>query len=163
MRAAIYARMSTDKQSADSPADQIARCREFAKARGWTVVPDLVVEEAAISGASRHNRPGLLGLFARISEWDALLVWDFSRLSRDMEDSGWIKNQCKEEGTTAIDVLTVRDVFDLASQMMGASSTPRNGRRSPGTLGAGSWAASSAAAPQAAWRMDTESDRTRRL
>lgn len=26
MRAAIYARMSTDKQSADSPADQIARC-----------------------------------------------------------------------------------------------------------------------------------------
>ena len=28
MRAAIYARMSTDKQSADSPADQIARCRE---------------------------------------------------------------------------------------------------------------------------------------
>jgi DNA invertase Pin-like site-specific DNA recombinase len=34
MRAAIYARMSTDKQSADSPADQIARCREFAERRG---------------------------------------------------------------------------------------------------------------------------------
>ena len=30
MRAAIYARMSTDKQSADSPADLIVRCREFA-------------------------------------------------------------------------------------------------------------------------------------
>ena len=27
MIAAIYARMSTDKQSSDSPADQIARCR----------------------------------------------------------------------------------------------------------------------------------------
>jgi hypothetical protein len=44
-----------------------------------------------------------------------------------------------------------------------AHGSPRNGRRSPGTPGAGSWAASTAAAPQAAWRMDTESDRTRRL
>ena len=35
MRAAIYLRMSTDKQSADSPTDQIARCREYASARGW--------------------------------------------------------------------------------------------------------------------------------
>lgn len=31
MRAAIYARMSTDKQGAGSPADQIARCRELAE------------------------------------------------------------------------------------------------------------------------------------
>jgi len=34
MRAAIYARISTDKQSADLQADQIARCRDFAAARG---------------------------------------------------------------------------------------------------------------------------------
>ena len=69
MRAALYARMSTDKQSADSPADQIARCRDFAKARGWTVAESLIVSEAGISGASRHNRPGLLALMARIDEW----------------------------------------------------------------------------------------------
>jgi DNA invertase Pin-like site-specific DNA recombinase len=42
MRAAIYARMSTDKQSPDSPADQVARCREFAAARGFDVVEDLI-------------------------------------------------------------------------------------------------------------------------
>lgn len=29
MRVAIYARMSTDKQSAASPEDQIARCRAY--------------------------------------------------------------------------------------------------------------------------------------
>ena len=57
MRAAIYARMSADKQSSDSPADQIARCRDFAAAKGWTVADGLVVSEAGISGASRHNRP----------------------------------------------------------------------------------------------------------
>ena len=80
MRTAIYARMSTDKQSETSPEDQIARCREFAQARGWVVVEDLVIAEAGIigegpaghasgsarsvrsqardrlSGASRHNR-----------------------------------------------------------------------------------------------------------
>ena len=33
-RAAIYARMSTDKQSSDSPADQVARCREYRYRRG---------------------------------------------------------------------------------------------------------------------------------
>ena len=81
VKAAIYARMSTDKQSAHSPGDQIARCREFAKQRGWRVVEDLVVEDAGVSGASRHNRPKLLELIARIEEWDRLLCFDFSRLS----------------------------------------------------------------------------------
>ena len=40
-RAASYARMSTDRQSADSPEDQIRRCREFAADRGWQVVDAL--------------------------------------------------------------------------------------------------------------------------
>ena len=58
MNVAIYARMSTDKQSDTSPEDQIARCREYAEGQGWRVVETLVVAEAGISGASRHNRPG---------------------------------------------------------------------------------------------------------
>ena len=72
MRAAIYARMSTDKQSADSPADQIARCREFAARREWHVVDALVMVDAGISGASRHDRPGLLSIMDRIGEWNVL-------------------------------------------------------------------------------------------
>ena len=86
LRAAIYARMSTDKQSTDSHADQIARCRELASARGWTVADELVVKDAGISGASRHERPQFLELMARIHEWDVLLCWDFSRLARNEED-----------------------------------------------------------------------------
>jgi site-specific DNA recombinase len=43
VRAAIYARMSTDKQSDTSPEDQIARCREYAEGQGWHVVDELVV------------------------------------------------------------------------------------------------------------------------
>ncbi|HPG28959.1 MAG TPA: recombinase family protein, partial [Myxococcota bacterium] len=38
MRAAIYARMSSNKQAATSPEDQIAHCRAFADREGWDVV-----------------------------------------------------------------------------------------------------------------------------
>ena len=91
LRASIYARMSTDKQSADSPADQIARCREFAKRKGWQVVEVLVVEEPAVAGGSLANRPGLMGLLGRLSDFDVFLCWDFLRLSRDSGDLGWIR------------------------------------------------------------------------
>jgi len=119
MRCAIYARMSTDKQSADSPADQIARCRTFAASRGWTVVPELVVEDAGVSGASRHNRPKLLELMARIPEWDVLLCWEFSRLARDSEDLGWIRNRLRAAKKTAHEVTTGLDIFNVGSKVMG--------------------------------------------
>lgn len=59
MRVAIYARMSTDKQSADSPADQVARCREYAEREAWQVVEDLVVQEVGCLGRipSQPTRP----------------------------------------------------------------------------------------------------------
>ena len=106
MRAAIYARMSTDKQSADSPAGQIARCREYAARRGLLVVDALVMVDAGISGASRHDRPGLLPIMERIGEWDALLCFDASRLARDEEDFGWIVNQLEEHGRTGFEAST---------------------------------------------------------
>ena len=119
MRAAIYARMSTDKQSADSPADQVARCREFAAARGWTVVESLVTVDSGISGASRHNRPGLLGLVERIDEWDVLLCWDSSRLARDSEDLGWIRNKLRAHRRTGYDVSNGQDLLNIAAKVMG--------------------------------------------
>ncbi len=119
LRAAIYARMSTDKQSADSPADQIARCRAFAAARNWHVLDELVVEEAGLSGASRHNRPGLLEVIARLDEWDVLLAWDSARLARNVEDLGWIRNKLSAAKKTAVFVQTGLDLFNVGSKVMG--------------------------------------------
>ena len=119
MRAAIYARMSTDKQSKDSPADQIARCREFAAARGWIVIEDCVTQDAGISGASRHNRPALIALMARIREWEVLLCWDFARLTRNEEDLGWIRNRLKATKKDAVAVSTGRSIHDLGSRVEG--------------------------------------------
>lgn len=120
MKAAIYARMSTDRQNADSPADQVARCREFAAgARGWHVVEELVVVEAGVSGASRHNRPGLLGLLERIAEWDVLLCWDSTRLARDSEDLGWVRNRLRANRRTGYEVSSGLDLFNVGAKVLG--------------------------------------------
>ncbi len=119
MRAAIYARMSTDKQSDTSPEDQIARCREYAERKGWQLVESAIVAEAGISGASRHNRPGLLGLMARIDEWDVLVAYDFARLARNEEDLGWIRNRLKSRRRRAFEASTGLDLDNVGARVMG--------------------------------------------
>ena len=122
MRAAIYARMSTDKQSDTSPDDQIARCREYAERQGWSVVEGLVIPEAGISGASRHNRPELLGLMDRIDEWDVLVAYDFARLARNQEDLGWIRNRLRTHRKQAIESSTGLDLDNIGARVMGVMS-----------------------------------------
>ena len=122
MRAAIYARMSTDKQSDTSPEDQIARCREYAEKQGWQVVEDLVAADHGISGASRHNRPKLLSLMARIDEWDVLIAFDFARLARNQEDQGWIRNRIRVNRKQAVEASTGLDLDNVGARVMGVIS-----------------------------------------
>ena len=60
MKAAIYARFSTELQNEKSIADQIALCRNFAASHNLEVIA--VYEDAARSGASVLGRDGLLRL-----------------------------------------------------------------------------------------------------
>ena len=60
MRAALYARFSTDQQSAASIPDQLRACRRHAAGLGAEVVE--AFKDAAISGAAIGNRPGMLAL-----------------------------------------------------------------------------------------------------
>jgi hypothetical protein len=54
-RAALYVRVSTDRQTGEN---QVARLAEVAKARGWQIVATFT--DAGISGAKgRKDRPGL--------------------------------------------------------------------------------------------------------
>ena len=55
IRAAIYARFSSDRQNDRSVDDQIASCRELCAGEGFTVV--LTFCDREISGASTVNRP----------------------------------------------------------------------------------------------------------
>src|SRR5262252_3429051 len=84
MKVAIYARYSSENQRPESIEDQIRGCQELAAARGYSVDPAHIYRDEAKSGALR-DRPGLEALCAaaRSHEFEAVLVDDLSRLSRD--------------------------------------------------------------------------------
>ena len=85
MRAAIYARYSTDMQSAASIEDQIRVCRERIEREGWTY--NASYSDRAVSGASRLrlNYQALLE-DARRGAFDIVVAEALDRLSRDQED-----------------------------------------------------------------------------
>lgn len=85
MRAAIYARYSSDNQRAASIEDQVRLCRERAVREGWSVIN--VYTDHAVSGASLM-RPGIQQLMqdALAGKADIVLSEALDRLSRDQED-----------------------------------------------------------------------------
>ncbi len=86
IRAALYARYSSDQQNAASIADQHSLCRERAAREGWQV--EGVYDDAAISGASVILRPGIQKLLAdaRAGKFDIVLAEALDRISRDQAD-----------------------------------------------------------------------------
>ena len=82
LRCAVYARFSSDKQSAASITDQVRKCREYAQARGWEILADHIYSDQAISGAT-SERAGLKRLMAAANakSFDIVLFDDTSRLS----------------------------------------------------------------------------------
>ena len=65
MRAAIYARYSSDLQRETSLEDQIAVAKRYATEHKWTVLKDHLYTDAGISGASIQNRPSM----AHLRDW----------------------------------------------------------------------------------------------
>ncbi|MFZ9967480.1 MAG: recombinase family protein, partial [Steroidobacteraceae bacterium] len=84
MRAAIYARYSSDLQSAASITDQVRLCRRLCDEHGWEVV-DVFADEAK-SGAT-HLRPDFQRMQQRAMRggFDVLVAEALDRLSRDQE------------------------------------------------------------------------------
>ena len=85
-RAAIYARYSSDLQSAASIDDQVRLCRERALAAGHEIVE--VFSDYAISASALRTRPGMLALMeaARARDFDVVIAEALDRISRDQED-----------------------------------------------------------------------------
>ena len=86
MRAAIYARYSSDLQRDRSIEDQAALCRGYAAREGLTVVATF--EDRALSGASLMGRDGIWQMMAaaQSGQFKIVIVEELDRLSRDMED-----------------------------------------------------------------------------
>ncbi|WP_088343822.1 MULTISPECIES: recombinase family protein [Rhodomicrobium] len=90
MHAAIYARFSSDLQDARSLTDQISLAKNYASARQLPVVS--IYEDAALSGATIINRPGMQQLLedAAAGRFDLLITESIDRLSRGQADIAWL-------------------------------------------------------------------------
>jgi DNA invertase Pin-like site-specific DNA recombinase len=83
-RAAIYVRVSTDKQTVEN---QVRELRQIAERRGWQVVEEY--HDAGISGAKgRESRPGLDQMLKDASRrrFDVVMAWAIDRLGRSLID-----------------------------------------------------------------------------
>jgi DNA invertase Pin-like site-specific DNA recombinase len=83
-RAAIYVRVSTDRQTVEN---QVRELRQIAERRGWEVVEEY--RDAGISGAKgRENRPGLDQMLKDASKrrFDVVMAWAIDRLGRSLID-----------------------------------------------------------------------------
>jgi DNA invertase Pin-like site-specific DNA recombinase len=83
-RAAIYVRVSTDKQTVEN---QLRELRQIAERRGWAVVEEY--HDAGISGSKgRDQRPGLDRMLKDASKrrFDVVMAWAIDRLGRSLID-----------------------------------------------------------------------------
>jgi DNA invertase Pin-like site-specific DNA recombinase len=83
-RAAIYVRVSTDKQTVEN---QLRELHRIAERRGWEVLKEY--RDAGISGSKgREARPGLDELLkdAQRRRFDVVMAWAIDRLGRSLID-----------------------------------------------------------------------------
>src|SRR6516165_9443684 len=83
-RAAIYVRVSTDKQTIEN---QLRELHRIAQLRGWEVVQEY--HDAGISGSKgREERPGLDEMLkdAQRRRFDVVMAWAIDRLGRSLID-----------------------------------------------------------------------------
>jgi len=111
MRAVVYSRFSTDRQTDSSIADQERVCAEHAERQGWQIAERY--RDEGISGAAIGNRPGVRRLLeaAMARRFDALLVTDLSRLSRSMGD---LTKEIDRLVSRGVRVIGVQDGYDSA-------------------------------------------------
>ena len=85
MKAAEYARYSTDRQQRNSIEYQLTAIREYCRKEGITICATYTDEAET---ATNMDRPGFQALLAaaRRGEFDAVVIYDISRGSRDVGD-----------------------------------------------------------------------------
>jgi site-specific DNA recombinase len=100
LRAAIYARFSSENQNERSIEDQIALCRELCKREGLKVAA--VFDDRAISGSSIANRPGYQKLMraCEAKSFDVLVAEDMDRIFRDQADYHNARKRLEHNGIT---------------------------------------------------------------
>jgi DNA invertase Pin-like site-specific DNA recombinase len=121
LRVALYARVSTDKQSTEN---QLRELREVAERFNWKIVDEFV--DHGISGSKGpRDRPKLAAVLKGVArgEFDILAAWSVDRLGRSLID---LVNVLQELHSTGIDLYLHRQGINTRTpagkalfQMMG--------------------------------------------
>jgi DNA invertase Pin-like site-specific DNA recombinase len=111
-RAALYLRVSTDKQTVENQQIQL---RQVAERRGWEVVG--VYDDAGISGSKgRAERPGLDQMLNDASRrhFDVILCWAIDRLGRSLID---LLGTIQHLETVGVDLYIDQQAIDTTTPM----------------------------------------------
>jgi site-specific DNA recombinase len=87
MKAALYARVSTDKQSESSVQEQLRRCRQYADMKGW----EIVGEFTDVGSGMNTEREGFQSLME--ADWDVVIAYKLDRFHRSATNAQlWAKH-----------------------------------------------------------------------
>lgn len=110
LTAALYIRVSTDKQEELSPDAQKRLLQEYAEKNNMLVSEEYVFIEGGISGKKADKRPKfqrMIGLAkSKDHPFDVILVWKYSRFARNQEESILYKSLLKRNN---IDVISISE------------------------------------------------------
>jgi site-specific DNA recombinase len=120
MRAAIYARVSTEEQTrGHSITDQVAACRRIAQARGWSVADEYLDEGESGGSFAKRTAWRRLMAAAEARRFDVLICDRIDRFSRaTVLDALTTLDALRKHGVTFV---TASEPFDLshpAGEMM---------------------------------------------
>ncbi len=105
-RAAIYARVSSDRQDVDlSISAQLKALREYAARNGYSVVKEFVDEAESGRTAARPAFREMISLAKMKSPpFGMILVWKLSRFARNREDSIIYKSLLRKQGIQVVSI-----------------------------------------------------------
>ena len=101
MKAVLYARFSSDKQSEQSVEGQIRECKTFAEHKGMKIVGSFV--DRAMSAKS-DKRPEFQRMIKESANgaFDVVLVWKLDRFARNRYDSAHYKAILRKNGVRVV-------------------------------------------------------------
>jgi len=111
MKAAVYARVSSDSQDVDlSISAQLRAVRDYANKQGYEIVREYVDEAESGRNASRPAFREMIGIAKTNNpSFTVILVWKLNRFSRSRVDSVTYKTLLKSKG---IRVISINEYLD---------------------------------------------------
>ena len=106
MKAAIYARVSSEKQDIDlSISAQLKALREYAGRNGHNIVKEYIDEAESGKTTDRPQFRDMISQARRATKpFSLILVWKYSRFARNREDSIVFKTMLRKAGVQVISI-----------------------------------------------------------